>query len=131
MAKVAEKYTIMVECSFSASHALPGCPPCDRVHGHTWKVRAKWAFYELDEAGMGADFSRLRAHLGKEIEQIYDHTHLNDVAPFNRIKPTAENLAKEFFRALKKGLNFRSQGKLEQVEVWEGPENAVSYEELP
>lgn len=123
------KYSITVESSFSASHLLVGCPPCDTLHGHTWKVKASWSFTQLDENGMGADFSKLKTLLTTEIRNIYDHTHLNDRAPFDTIAPTAENLAREFFVILRARSDAAPGGILERLEVWEGPENFVAYEE--
>lgn len=123
------KYSITVESSFSASHQLPGCPPCDALHGHTWKVKASWAFTQLDENGMGADFSQLKSLLTSEIRNIYDHTHLNDTAPFDTVAPTAENLAREFFLRLRARSDATPGGRIERIEVWEGPDNFVAYEE--
>ncbi|MBI4719857.1 MAG: 6-carboxytetrahydropterin synthase [Chitinivibrionia bacterium] len=123
------KYTITVETSFSASHILPDCPPCDRLHGHTWKVKASWSYTRLDDKGMGDNFANLKALLNAEIRSRFDHTHLNEAAPFDALRPTAENLVREFFLILKKGSAAVSSGKLERVEVWEGPESFVSYEE--
>jgi 6-pyruvoyltetrahydropterin/6-carboxytetrahydropterin synthase len=123
------KYIITVESSFSASHLLPGCPPCDRLHGHTWRVTARWSFTRLDDKGMGADFSKLKALLNSEIRSVYDHSHLNDTAPFDTIRATAENLAREFYRLLQARSDLAPGGTLERVEVWEGSENRVAYEE--
>jgi 6-pyruvoyltetrahydropterin/6-carboxytetrahydropterin synthase len=123
------KYTVSVSCHFSASHTLPGCPPCDRLHGHTWRVRGEWVFTELTAGGMGADFSDLKARLEKQIRAVYDHAHLNDTPPFDRIIPTAENLAREFYHLLRTDDDPDSKGRIERVEVWEGPDNSVTYEE--
>jgi 6-pyruvoyltetrahydropterin/6-carboxytetrahydropterin synthase len=129
MVLLSGKYTITVESSFSASHVLPGCPPCDRLHGHTWKVKASWSYTRLDDKGMGDNFAKLKAILNSEIRGRFDHAHLNDTAPFDAIQPTAENLVREFFQILKTCSAPVSTGSLERVEVWEGPESLVSYEE--
>lgn len=123
------KYTISVQCTFSASHTLPGCPPCDRLHGHTWTLRASWSFEKLGERGMGADFSTLKRLLEERVTGVYDHRHLNEVAPFDTVVPTAENLAREFYAILKEETGRMGGGVLEMVEVREGPENSVSYRE--
>lgn len=122
-------FSLSVECRMAASHVLPGCPPCDRLHGHTWTVRAHWAFYELDEHGMGVNFRALKMLLEKEIRERYDHRHLNDIPPFDRTPPTAENLAREAFRVLTDGFDPGPSGRLARVEVWEGPESCAAYEE--
>ena len=71
-------FTVSVECRLAASHVLPGCPPCDRLHGHTWTVRAHWAFTDLDGDGMGANFHALKDVLQEQVRSRYDHRHLND-----------------------------------------------------
>lgn len=126
-----EVFTLSVECRLSASHVLPDCPPCDRLHGHTWTVRAFWMFHTLDAHGMGSNFRDLRKALHESIHERYDHRHLNDVEPFDRIAPTAENLAREAYRALDRAVDTGDRGWLGRVEVWEGPESCVAYSRPP
>ncbi|NIM20691.1 MAG: 6-carboxytetrahydropterin synthase QueD [Candidatus Latescibacteria bacterium] len=125
---VSERYVLSVEGYFSASHTLPDCPPCDRLHGHTWKVRASWAFTELDDQGMGKNFVVLKEALSTHILETYDHGHLNDLEPFDRTSPTAENLAREFFFILKKNFDPGTSGSMERVEVWEGSGSCAAFE---
>lgn len=99
------------------------------MHGHTWTVRATWAFSQLDNSGMGMNFRELRSSLQTHIHAKYDHTHLNDVAPFNELQPTAENLARAFFDLLKQNVDSGGRGRLEKVEVWEGPEACAAWSE--
>lgn len=120
------RFTLSVQCRLAASHVLPGCPPCDRMHGHTWTVRAHWEFGALDEHGMGANFRDLKDVLREHVHTRYDHRHLNDIPPFDAVAPTAENLAREVFRILTPCV---AGGRLARVEVWEGPESCAAYEE--
>jgi 6-pyruvoyltetrahydropterin/6-carboxytetrahydropterin synthase len=99
------------------------------MHGHTWTVRAHWRFRQLDGQGMGMNFRTLRRALGELIHDRFDHRHLNDIAPFDSVAPTAENLAREIYRILGAELEVGDHGELARVEVWEGPESCVSYEE--
>lgn len=122
-------FTLSVECRLAASHVLPDCPPCDRLHGHTWTVRGHWAFSALNASGMGVNFRTLRKALGELIHDRYDHQHLNEMAPFDAVPPTAENLARESFRILREGIELPAGGALVKVEVWEGPESCVAYTE--
>ncbi len=126
---MSEKYTLSVQCRLAASHVLPGCPPCDRLHGHTWTVRAFWEFGTLDDVGMGTNFHVLKDALRTQIHERFDHQHLNDIPPFDGIPPTTEHLAREIFRILKAGFDPGKTGRLARIEVWEGPESCVSYEE--
>ncbi len=122
-------FTLSVSCRLAASHVLPQCPPCDRLHGHTWTVRAYWRFDALDAHGMGANFRDLRRVLHERVHEPFDHVHLNDVPPFDRLPPTAENLAQEVWQRLCDAVDTGGRGGLWRVEVWEGPESCVAYSE--
>ncbi len=124
-----EIFTLSVQCRLASSHVLPGCPPCDRLHGHTWTVRAFWEYGALDEQGMGANFRDLKAVLRREVHDRFDHRHLNDSPPFDTVPPTAENLARAVFLRLRERHDPGPRGSLVRVEVWEGPEACASYSE--
>jgi 6-pyruvoyltetrahydropterin/6-carboxytetrahydropterin synthase len=126
---MAGTFTLSVQCRLASSHVLDGCPPCDQLHGHTWTVRACWEFSSLDALGMGANFRELRGLLGREVHDRFDHRHLNDVAPFDRVPPTAENLAREVFTILREKYNPGARGRLARVEVWEGTDACAAYAE--
>ncbi len=122
-------YTLSVENKLSVSHVLTDCPPCDTLHGHTWRVRAEWVFSGLDQGGMGVNFRLLKNVLREVIVDKYDHRHLNEISPFDRIPPTAENFAREIFTALKNGFDPGPKGRLARVELWEGPDAFAAYQE--
>jgi 6-pyruvoyltetrahydropterin/6-carboxytetrahydropterin synthase len=122
-------FMLSVQCRLASSHVLPDSPPCDRLHGHTWTVRAFWEFVGLDAHGMGANFRDLKETLRREVHDRFDHRHLNDIAPFDRVPPTAENLAREVFVLLNEKYRPGPHGKLTRVEVWEGPDACAAYVE--
>ena len=122
-------FTLSVQCRLASSHVLPGCPPCDRLHGHTWTVRAFWEFTGLDATGMGVNFRDLKDLLRREVHDRFDHRHLNDIAPFDQVPPTAENLAREVFALLREHPPAPARGNLARVEVWEGPDACAAYQE--
>lgn len=64
---------------------------CENLHGHNWiiNVVCECEEHELTD-GMVVDFT----HIKKAVQDRYDHKYLNDIAPFNEINPTAENMAK-------------------------------------
>ena len=72
---------------------------------------------------MVMDFTDLKLLLDGVLASI-DHRYLNEIAPFNKVNPTAENIAghlyKEVKPALAKGL------KLEKVEVWESETSSAT-----
>jgi 6-pyruvoyltetrahydropterin/6-carboxytetrahydropterin synthase len=119
-------YEISVEMDFDAAHALRGYQgKCERLHGHRFKVVAIVNGKKLDEIGLAYDFTLLKKHLG-EILAKYDHTNLNEEAPFNRVNPSSENIAATIYRKLKKKLSV-SPVSLAAIEVWESPQSRVKY----
>jgi len=92
-------------------------------------VRAHWKFSALDDRGMGINFRVLKEALRELVHTRYDHRHLNDIPPFDRVAPTAENLAREVFAILSSGFDAGPHGRVSRVEVWEGPDSCAAYEE--
>ena len=72
-----------------------------RVHGHNWVVRAYYEFGGVDDKGLTIDYLRARAGIEKVILTRFDHRHLNDIPPFDKLNPTSENIAAEIFRLLR------------------------------
>ena len=126
---MAPVYTISTEVHFCCSHALPGYDgDCSRMHGHNWVLRAYYEFSGTDERGLTVDYLELKSRMEKVILPRFDHRNLNDVAPFDRVSPTSENIAAEIFRLLKVGLDIPG-GKLVEVELWETRSDMVRYRE--
>ncbi len=121
-----EQFIIRVEARFEAAHNLreyKGAP--EPLHGHSWKVEAKFKCSKLDHEAIGIDY----VHVEKAIRQLasrFDHRYINEVPPFDKLNPTSENIAKWFFAELNKS-EIKENSKLEEVVVWEGPEAYVSY----
>jgi 6-pyruvoyltetrahydropterin/6-carboxytetrahydropterin synthase len=89
------------EYEFAASHILPNHQgKCRRLHGHNYKVevvvaRVSGATINDDKAsdnGMVMDFTDLDQCFKVAVDDKLDHQHLNDLAAFQFIPPTAENL---------------------------------------
>ena len=115
-----------MEIDFDAAHSLRGYQgKCETLHGHRFKVVANVRGTKLDKIGLAYDFTLLKKHLA-EILAKYDHTNLNDVAPFNRINPSSENIAVTIYQKLKKKLA-GAPVSLDSVEVWESPQSRVIY----
>jgi 6-pyruvoyltetrahydropterin/6-carboxytetrahydropterin synthase len=122
-------FTVSTEILFCSSHELKGYDgDCSRMHGHNWILRAYYEFDRLDECGLTVDFLRLKAHLEKVVLTRFDHRHLNEVPPFDRVNPTSENIAAEIFRLLSAEPE-PSGGRLAEVELWETPSDMVRYRE--
>jgi 6-pyruvoyltetrahydropterin/6-carboxytetrahydropterin synthase len=119
-------YEISVEKHFDAAHFLRGYQgKCEAMHGHRYRIVARVRATQLDDIGLAYDFTELKRHLN-EILSRFDHTCLNDVKPFDKINPSAENIAATIYDELKKRLAAEPI-TLTCVEAWESPEQGVAY----
>jgi len=99
------KYELSIETHFSAAHQLRGYPgDCARLHGHNWHVKLFVTCYELDELGLGIDYKIMKRELKAALD-VWDHYNLNDIAPFDSINPSSENVARELFQTMQTRLN--------------------------
>ena len=122
----ASMYYISVENHFDAAHFLRGyAGKCENLHGHRYKVSVKLSSSTLNEVGLAYDFSDLKTVM-KPVLARYDHVLLNDVPPFDKINPSAENIARTIYEGIKPKI---TGAKLESVTVWESPESSVEYRE--
>jgi 6-pyruvoyltetrahydropterin/6-carboxytetrahydropterin synthase len=111
------------------------------MHGHRYRIVVKVSADKLNDIGLAYDFTDLKRHLNGILER-FDHTCLNDIVPFDKINPSAENIASTIYNELKEKLSADpfggAQGKpisltaveafrLSEVEVWESPEQGISY----
>ena len=120
-------YTLSVNKSISAAHQLQDYNgPCARIHGHNWKIQIDVYTEKLDERGIAVDFNDLEKWLW-QIVGPFDHQLINTVKPFDRVNPTAENLALYIFKEMKKRLP--AGVRLARVSAWETENCMVSYEE--
>ena len=121
-------FEIVVKSDFSSAHNLRGYKgKCESLHGHNWDVEVKVTANKLDKIGMALDFHVLKVKVN-EITSKLDHKHLNDIAYFQKINPTSENLAKFIFDALRKKLNSKDI-KVKAVTVWESKNSSATYSE--
>ena len=119
-------YEIMVETHFDAAHFLRGYKgKCENVHGHNYKVQVSIAGEQLNSTGLLMDFVDLRSAL-KALAERLDHRFLNDLAPFDQINPSAENLAKYFCEGIEP--KAQAQGlRVQGVTVWETEITSATY----
>ena len=119
-------FEISVEQHFDAAHYLRGYKgKCEALHGHRFQVIVTLKAEKLDETGMAYDFTVLKKQLG-EITGRFDHSCLNDIAPFDKINPSSENIATTVYKELKKKLT-KIPVVLTRVEIRETPQNRAVY----
>ena len=95
---MAAKYRLKVLTEFASAHTLRDYPgACSRMHGHNWKVETEVEASALDEVGMAVDFKQMKA-AAREVGERLDHRYLNELEPFDKINPTAENIAAYMYR---------------------------------
>jgi len=134
-------YNIRIESDFSSAHNLRGYKgKCEELHGHNWKVEVSIEAEKLNKAGMISDFQDLKAALNRVLEKL-DHKCLNNIAYFNKVNPTSENIAQYIYKNLKLKVNpsttLRIDGErkrtikgLKLVTVWESHNSCASYYEV-
>ena len=89
-------FEVSAEETFAAGHSLRNYHgKCENVHGHNYRVRVTLAGADLDHAGLLVDFVEIKRLLRAIIEKL-DHQFLNDVQPFDKLNPSAENMARYF-----------------------------------
>lgn len=120
------RYELMTETHFSAAHQLRGYPgDCARLHGHNWHVKLYVTCHELDELGLGIDYKIMKKELKAALEP-WDHYNLNDVAPFDVINPSSENVASELYKEMAKRLN-NERLYVSRIEISETCTAKVTY----
>ena len=122
------KYTLKVVTDFASAHTLREYPgACSRMHGHNWKVEAEVETNQLNDIGMAIDFKEIKREV-RDIAAQLDHYYLNDMEPFTKINPTAENIAQYFFQQLAQRLN-TNLIKVSSLTLWETERACVRYTE--
>jgi 6-pyruvoyltetrahydropterin/6-carboxytetrahydropterin synthase len=124
-------YEVMVESGFSSGHYLRNYRgKCENPHGHNYKVRVTLRGKDLDAAGLLLDFKLLKQVMRPVIERI-DHQMLNDLEPFTRLNPSAENLARFFFDETNRQLLEMTAGRVtvKDCTIYETDTTTATYYE--
>jgi len=82
----------------------------------------------LDEIGILIDFREAKRILNSFLDKI-DHTVLNDTEYFEKLNPTAENIAMVVYKNISDEIKRISDGKAKvtSVKVWETDDNCAEY----
>ncbi len=119
-------YEVKINTTFSAAHQLRGYDgKYENLHGHNWGATVLVEAKELDSIGVGIDFVMLK----KKVESILsklDYQNINEIPPFDKQNPSAENIARWLFEKLSAQLNTESV-KIKRVEISETPECGAAY----
>ncbi len=94
-------------------------------HGHNYELIVSVTGDIDPETGYVIDIKILADIIFEEVESQFDHKNLNlDVADFESLNPTAENIVVVIWNKIKKRLN--SNQDLE-ITLYETPRNFVTY----
>ena len=122
-------YELLVQAEFSAAHNLREYKgKCERLHGHNWHVDLYLAGETLNQEGMLLDFQEAKRILGQALEP-FDHAYLNEVAPFDRLNPSSENLARVVAQAV--AAQLPPGVRVAAVTTWESDRCAATYRPDP
>jgi len=124
------RYVVRVEARFEAAHYLREYRGISEpLHGHSYKVEAELAAIGggVDQDAIAVDFVSAKRKL-ETLAKKLDYGCINDVAPFDSINPSAENIAQWFAKELGAAVAGEN-ARVVAVTIWEGPVNSVRYEQ--
>ena len=125
---MAKRYSMKIVTDFAAAHWLRNYNGvCNRLHGHNWKVEVEVVAYDLDEVGMGLDFKDIKDATKALIGEL-DHRNLNDLSPFDKLNPMAENISAYLYQELSAKIN-TARVRVNTVTLWETERACVTYSE--
>ena len=117
-------FEVCVEHTFAAAHALRNYKgKCENLHGHNYRVQVAIEGEGLDANGLLYDFADLKKSLRTASEYL-DHQYLNELNPFDKINPSAENIAKFICEEIQKQM---TAGTISYVRVWETDTSYATY----
>lgn len=123
-----DRFTVRVEARFEAAHYLREYRGISEpLHGHSYKVEAELAAEGggIDGDSIAVDFVSARRKL-ETLAKTLDYGCINDIAPFDRINPSAENIAEWFHGQLSQAIA-SERALVRSVTIWEGPVNSVTF----
>ncbi|NNG14008.1 MAG: 6-carboxytetrahydropterin synthase QueD [Gammaproteobacteria bacterium] len=125
---MAARYTLKVVTDFASAHTLRDYPgACSRMHGHNWKLEVEVSASQLDDVGMAIDFKHIK-QAARELGGELDHRYLNEIPPFDKINPTAENIAAYLYKGIGDKIN-NEHIQVCAITLWETERACVRYTE--
>ena len=121
------RYQVIVEDGFSSAHALRHYHGAtEPLHGHNFRVQIAVEGKRLqNKVKYLTDFMTLQKALRVVLAPL-DHVNLNEVPPFTKENPSAENLAQLIGHELRRRWH-QAGVKLASVTVWETSESAARF----
>jgi 6-pyruvoyltetrahydropterin/6-carboxytetrahydropterin synthase len=121
-------YDVTVKTGFSAAHQLRLYDgKFENLHGHNWTAQVTVEADELNPIGVGIDFVELKEMVERILSRL-DYQNINEISPFDKENPSAENIARWLFLELKTQID-RESTRVKRVEVCEMEGCGASYYE--
>tara|TARA_B100000686_G_C16795440_1_gene981948 strand:+ start:3307 stop:3675 length:369 start_codon:yes stop_codon:yes gene_type:complete len=119
-------YEVIVTVSFSAAHQLRGYDgKYENLHGHNWTATVYVRAEELDAMEVAVDFVMLKKKTEEILARI-DYKNINEIPPFDKLNPSAENIARWLYQQLVKEINTDSV-KIYRTQVNEFDHSGAAY----
>ena len=119
-------FRVEAETTFSAMHQLRGYyGSTERMHGHDWRVTVQLEGRGLSPEGYLVDFVALEQWLAA-LAGRYEHEVLNEIPPFDRLNPTAEELARVIAGELAEAFG-KDDVRVHSVRIEEAPGCFAEY----
>ena len=119
-------FELKVITKFAAAHQLKMvAEKCENLHGHNWKIEVCISGEKLNDYGVLIDFVEIKKYLA-EIMETLDHKFLNELAFFNDINPSSENIARHIAGELQK-LIADYPARVSSVTAWESDNSCAKY----
>jgi len=119
-------YDVTVKTGFSAAHQLRLYDgKFENLHGHNWTAQVTVEADELNPIGVGIDFVELKEMVERILSRL-DYQNINEISPFDKENPSAENIARWLFLELKTQIDTEST-RIKRVEICEMEGCGASY----
>jgi len=119
-------YELKISTQFAAAHQLRGLEGgCENLHGHNWKIEVSVTGSELGKDGLLIDFRVIKGETKRVIDEL-DHKFLNELASFENLEPSSENISRHIFESISRKLNTKNV-KISNVTAWESDSACASY----
>ena len=120
-------FEVTIEETFSAGHALRNYRgKCENVHGHNYRCQVMVEGNELDDIGLLVDFVELKRVVHSVLDRL-DHQWLNEYPPFDKLNPSAENIAWYICEKMQEGITQENPVEVAEVKVWETDVQSATY----
>ena len=119
-------YDVTVKTGFSAAHQLRLYDgKYENLHGHNWTAQVTVEADKLDPIGVGIDFVELKGMVERILSRL-DYHNINEIPPFDKENPSAENIARWLFLELKTQIDTELT-RIKRVEIYEMEGCGASY----